>query len=85
MELLDFCYDILIHILEEVDAPDLGACAQTSWAFNNFIKANQRLFKTHYLKICVRRLILWFLDSFNIRRMTRAGNRPIPNQIGSAS
>ena len=49
MELLDFCYDILIRILEELNPADLAACARTSWAFNSFIKDNQRLFKAHYL------------------------------------
>ncbi|ORY04973.1 hypothetical protein BCR34DRAFT_572371 [Clohesyomyces aquaticus] len=49
-ELLDLCYDVLIRILEEVDPEDLATCAQTSWAFHNFIKGNQRLFKAHYLQ-----------------------------------
>ncbi|KAF1998556.1 hypothetical protein P154DRAFT_524017 [Amniculicola lignicola CBS 123094] len=50
MELLDLCYDVLIRILEEVEPEDLLSCASTSWAFNNFIKGNKRLFKHHYLK-----------------------------------
>ncbi|UPX20517.1 uncharacterized protein EKO05_0010746 [Ascochyta rabiei] len=50
-ELLDLCYDVLIRILEEVDAPDLAACAQTSVGFKEFIDKNTRLFKAHYLKI----------------------------------
>ena len=50
MELLDFCYDILIRILEELDPADLAACARTSFAFNHFIKGNKRLYKAHYLK-----------------------------------
>lgn len=49
MELLDFCYDVLIRILEEINPADLGACSQTSWAFHNFISNNRRLFKAHYL------------------------------------
>ncbi|KAF2735851.1 hypothetical protein EJ04DRAFT_464060 [Polyplosphaeria fusca] len=50
MELLDLCYDILIYILEEVNPADLAHCSRTCWAFNNFIKDNQRLFKAHYLR-----------------------------------
>ncbi|KAH7127137.1 hypothetical protein B0J11DRAFT_295998 [Dendryphion nanum] len=50
MELLDFCYDVLIRILEELDPGDLAACAQASLAFNHFIKGNKRLYKAHYLK-----------------------------------
>lgn len=50
MELLDFCYDILIRILEELDPVDLAACARTSFAFNHFIKGNKRLYKAQYLK-----------------------------------
>ncbi|KAF2009714.1 hypothetical protein BU24DRAFT_497283 [Aaosphaeria arxii CBS 175.79] len=50
MELLDFCYDILIRILEEINPEDLAACARTSSGFNNFIKGNQRLYKAHYLR-----------------------------------
>ncbi|KAF2623484.1 hypothetical protein BU25DRAFT_349951 [Macroventuria anomochaeta] len=49
-ELLDLCYDVLIRILEEIDPPDLAACAQTSVGFNEFIKKNTRLYKAHYLK-----------------------------------
>ncbi|CAO2658393.1 Nn.00g061160.m01.CDS01 [Neocucurbitaria sp. VM-36] len=49
-ELLDLCYDVLIRILEEINPEDLAACAQTSWAFNNFIKKNTRLYKAHYLR-----------------------------------
>ncbi|KAF2680848.1 hypothetical protein K458DRAFT_88548 [Lentithecium fluviatile CBS 122367] len=49
-ELLDLCYDVLIRILEEVEPEDLAACAQTSWAFHNFLEKNARLYKTHYLK-----------------------------------
>ncbi|KAF1953242.1 hypothetical protein CC80DRAFT_451327 [Byssothecium circinans] len=49
-ELLDLCYDVLIRILEEIDPGDLAACAQTSWAFNNFIKNNAALYRTHYLR-----------------------------------
>ncbi|PVI02811.1 hypothetical protein DM02DRAFT_612616 [Periconia macrospinosa] len=49
-ELLDLCYDVLIRILEEVDAGDLASCAQTSWSFYRFIQNNARLFKHHYLK-----------------------------------
>lgn len=49
-ELLDLCYDILIRILEELGSEDLASCAQTSWAFNNFIKGNTRLYKAHYLR-----------------------------------
>jgi hypothetical protein len=49
-ELLDLCYDVLIRILEEIDPADLAACAQTSSAFNEFIKKNTRLYKAHYLK-----------------------------------
>ncbi|KAJ4321458.1 hypothetical protein N0V94_002891 [Neodidymelliopsis sp. IMI 364377] len=49
-ELLDLCYDVLIRILEEVDPPDLAACAQTSRGFNEFIKKNTRLHKAQYLK-----------------------------------
>jgi hypothetical protein len=53
-ELLDLCYDVLIRILEEIDPPDLAACAQTSWGFNEFIKKNTSLYKAHYLKTFVR-------------------------------
>jgi chemotaxis protein histidine kinase CheA len=56
MELIDFCYDILILILEEVDPADLAAVSQTSRAFHTFIKGNQRLFKAHYLQKLVRNL-----------------------------
>lgn len=52
-ELLDLCYDVLIRVLEEIDPPDLAACAQTSVGFNEFIKKNTRLFKAHYLKTFV--------------------------------
>ncbi|KAF2192875.1 hypothetical protein K469DRAFT_553012 [Zopfia rhizophila CBS 207.26] len=50
MELLDVCYEVLIRILEEVNPEDLAACARTSLGFRHFIKENQLLFKTHYLK-----------------------------------
>jgi hypothetical protein len=50
VELLDLCYDVLIQILEEIDPHDLAACAQTSRGFNEFIKANNRLYKSLYLK-----------------------------------
>ena len=53
-ELLDLCYDVLIRILEEIDPPDLAACAQTSVEFNEFIRKNTRLYKAHYLKTFVR-------------------------------
>jgi hypothetical protein len=53
-ELLDLCYDVLIRILEEINPEDLAACAQTSTAFNEFIKKNTRLYKAHYLKNFVR-------------------------------
>ncbi|KAF2825229.1 hypothetical protein CC86DRAFT_325183 [Ophiobolus disseminans] len=49
-ELLDLCYDVLIRILEEINPEDLAACAQTSSAFNHFIKQNERLYKAHYLR-----------------------------------
>jgi hypothetical protein len=49
-ELLDLCYDVLIRILEEINPEDLAACAQTSKGFNEFIKANTRLYKAHLLK-----------------------------------
>jgi hypothetical protein len=49
-ELLDLCYDVLIRILEEINADDLAACAQTSSGFNEFIKKNTRLYKAHYLQ-----------------------------------
>lgn len=52
-ELLDLCYDLLIRILEEVEPEDLAACAQTSWAFNNFLKKNTRLYRALYLKAYV--------------------------------
>jgi hypothetical protein len=48
-ELLDLCYDVLIRILEEINPEDLAACAQTSLAFNHFIKTNTRLYKAQYL------------------------------------
>lgn len=54
VELLDLCYDVLIRILEEINPEDLAACAQTSSAFNNFLKQNERLHKTHYLQNFVR-------------------------------
>ena len=47
---------MLIRILEEVDPPDLAACAQTSVGFAEFIKKNIRLYKAHYLKTFVRRM-----------------------------
>lgn len=50
MELLDFCYDILIRILEALDPVDLASCARTSFAFNRFIKGNKLLYKAQYLK-----------------------------------
>ena len=50
MELLDLCYDVLIRILEEINPEDLAACARASWGFNNFIKDNQALYKSHYLR-----------------------------------
>lgn len=53
-ELLDLCYDVLIRILEEIDPPDLAACAQTSVGFNEFIRKNTRLYKAQYLKSFVR-------------------------------
>jgi hypothetical protein len=53
-ELIDLCYDVLIHILEEIEPADLAACAQTSSGFNEFIKQNTRLFKAHYLLNFVR-------------------------------
>ena len=63
-ELLDLCYDVLIRILEEVDPPDLAACAQTSVGFAEFIKKNTRLYKAHYLKTFVRRMeLIRFLES----------------------
>ena len=49
-ELLDLCYDVLIRILEEIEPEDLAACAQTSWAFNHFLKKNVRLYKAVYLR-----------------------------------
>lgn len=49
-ELLDLCYDILIRVLEEINPEDVAACAQTSTAFNEFIRNNTRLYKAHYLK-----------------------------------
>ena len=55
-ELLDLCYDVLIRILEEIDPPDLAACAQASVGFNEFIRKNTRLYKAHYLKSFVRLL-----------------------------
>jgi hypothetical protein len=50
MELLELCYDVLILILEEVNAEDLAACARTCKAFNDFIKDNRLLYKAHYLR-----------------------------------
>jgi hypothetical protein len=55
-ELLDLCYDVLIRILEEIDPPDLAACAETSVGFNAFLKKNTRLYKAHYLKTFVSHL-----------------------------
>jgi len=52
-ELLDLCYDVLIRILEEVEPEDVAACAQTSWAFNHFLKNNIRLYRSLYLKTYV--------------------------------
>ncbi|KAH4187826.1 hypothetical protein HBI45_159210 [Parastagonospora nodorum] len=49
-ELLDLCYDVLIRILEEINAEDLACVAQTSSGFNKFIKENTRLHKSHYLR-----------------------------------
>ncbi|KAI8931480.1 hypothetical protein NX059_011148 [Plenodomus lindquistii] len=49
-ELLDLCYDVLIHILEEINPEDLASCAQTSKSFNEFIKNNTRLHKAQYLR-----------------------------------
>jgi len=49
-ELLDLCYDVLIRILEEINAEDLACVAQTSSGFNKFIKENTRLYKWHYLR-----------------------------------
>jgi hypothetical protein len=49
-ELLDLCYDVLIRILEDVEPEDLAACAQTSQAFNQFLKENVRLYKAVYLR-----------------------------------
>lgn len=49
-ELLDLCYDVLIRILEEINPEDLAACAQTSTAFNHFMKENTRLYKAQYVR-----------------------------------
>jgi hypothetical protein len=49
MELLDFCYDVLIHILEDVNPEDLASCALTCSSLRNFVKGNTRLYKSHYL------------------------------------
>lgn len=56
-ELLDLCYDVLIRILEEINAEDLACVAQTSSGFNKFIKENTRLYKWHYLRNFV--WLLW--------------------------
>lgn len=66
-ELLDLCYDVLIRILEEINPEDLAACAQTSSAFNHFIKTNSRLYKTQYLQNFVRKLPSYVIAEADVR------------------
>lgn len=65
-ELLDLCYDVLIRILEEIEPSDLARCAQTSSAFNSFIKENVQLHKTQYLRNFVSHVSVTDSDSQGI-------------------
>jgi hypothetical protein len=79
-ELLDLCYDVLIRILEEINPEDLAACAQTSTAFNEFIKKNTRLYKAHYLKNFVRLRLRSVVRNFRLMNNVTGRSAAIPER-----
>lgn len=79
MELLDLCYDVLIRVMEGVNAEDLAACSMTCWGLNRFIKENQLLYKAHYLKKFVGKTFDW--DGFLSPSQDDPRGRPLDSDL----